>query len=70
MFVLRADKTCLTVEQSELVTSGSVNVYQVQFDFSDEWDGLRKAAVFRGGGKRISVALGERMECAQSRGKR
>ena len=63
MFVLRADKTCLTVEQSELVTSGSVNVYQVQFDFSDEWDGLRKTAVFRGGGKRISVALGENGVC-------
>ena len=47
MFVLYADKTQLTVRQKEPITSGSSNTYQVRFEFSPEWDGLAKAAVFQ-----------------------
>ena len=49
MFVLYADKTQLTVRQKEPITSGSSNTYQVRFEFSPEWDGLAKAAVFQAG---------------------
>ena len=46
MIRLHADDQTLVVEQSELLVSGSVNVYQVQFTFSDQWEGLDKTAVF------------------------
>lgn len=49
MFVLYADKTQLTVRQKEPVTSGSSKAYQVRFEFSPEWDGLAKVAVFQAG---------------------
>ena len=47
MIRLHADDQTLTVEQSELLVSGSVNVYQVQFSFSDRWEELDKTAVFQ-----------------------
>lgn len=59
MFVLYADKTKLSIQEKEQVTSGSVNVYQVHIDFSGEWDGLDKVAVFRAGIRTVSVLLGE-----------
>lgn len=55
MFELYADKVKLTVRKKEQVTSGSVNVYPVRFDFSPDWDGLDKVAVFRAGDKTVSV---------------
>lgn len=57
MFVLYADKTQLTVRQKEPITSGSSNAYQVRFEFSPEWDGLAKAAVFQAGCAEKSVIL-------------
>ena len=39
------------------MTSGSVNVYQVQFEFSEDWEGLTKTAVFEAGGESRSVLL-------------
>lgn len=41
------------------MTSGSVGVYTVQFEFSQEWDGLDKTAVFQAGpdGESMSVIL-------------
>lgn len=47
MFVLTANKSQLKVDQFELLVSGSVNLYTVRFEFSDEWNGLDKIAVFR-----------------------
>lgn len=55
MFELYADKVKLTLRKKEQVTSGSVNVYPVKFDFSPDWDGLDKVAVFRAGDKTVSV---------------
>jgi len=63
MFKFYADKNKLTVQQKEPVTSGSVNVYRVQFVFSPEWDGLTRTAVFRGGEETWSVLLDETDEC-------
>lgn len=57
MFELYADKNKLAVRRREPVTSGSVNVYSIRFVFSAEWQGLRKTAVFRAGGKSASVLL-------------
>ncbi len=64
MFILYADKNKLTVRQRESVTSGSVNVYPVRFGFSEDWDGLTRTAVFRGGGEVWSVLLDDTGECS------
>lgn len=58
IFILYAEKNRLTVQAREPVTSGSVNVCAVQFDFSEDWEGLAKTACFRAGGKTVSVPLG------------
>lgn len=63
MFVLYADKTQLAVREKEPVTSGSVNVYQAQFEFSDDWDGLTRTAVFQAGSVSRSVLLDESGTC-------
>ena len=63
MFQLYADKTKLTVRQREPVTSGSVNVYEARFEFSPDWDGLTRTAVFKSGSQAISVLLDETGQC-------
>ncbi len=63
MFILYANKTQLTVRQREPTTSGSVNVYQAHFEFSPDWDGLTRTAVFKAGAASKSVLLGESGEC-------
>lgn len=47
---------------TELITSGSVNVYPVAINFNSDWDGLVRTAVFRAGGASISVLLDDN-EC-------
>lgn len=67
MFVLYADKTKLSVRQREPLTSGSVNVYAVRFEFSEDWEGLTPTAVFRCSGRKdeaVSVRLDETGACA------
>lgn len=59
MFVLYADKNQLTVREKEPITSGSVNVYQAQFEFSADWDGLEKTAVFQAGCAEKAVPLSD-----------
>lgn len=63
MFVLQADKNQLTVQKREAVTSGSVNAFQARFEFSADWGGLTKKAVFRAGGVSRAVLLDETGEC-------
>ena len=63
MFVLYADKTQLTVRQKEPVTSGSVNVYPVRFEFSPDWDGMTKIACFRSGAQTVTELLDGTGEC-------
>lgn len=63
MFSIHAEKTQLTVHQREPITSGSVNVYTVCFDFSDDWDGLEKTATFRFHGQAVSTVLDENNKC-------
>lgn len=63
MFALYANKNQLTVRQRETLTSGSVNVCEVQFEFSSDWDGLTRTAVFRAGDTAVSVLLDESESC-------
>lgn len=63
MFILYAKKNQLTVRDREPITSGSVNIYSVQFEFSKDWDGLEKIAVFRTGKETVSVHLDASGQC-------
>ena len=63
MFILYADKTNLALRQREPLTSGSVNVNTVRFEFSKDWEGLARTAVFRSGGEPVSVLLDETNQC-------
>lgn len=63
MFILYANKNQLTVRKREPVTSGSANVYAARFEFSTDWQGLTRIAVFRGSGKTLTVLLDESGEC-------
>ncbi len=64
MFILYANKTQLTVRAREPLTSGSVNAYEARFEFSPDWEGLTKTAVFKAGNEVRSVLLGEDSQCA------
>lgn len=64
MFDLYVGKNQLTLRQREPVTSGSVNVYTVQFTFSQEWDSLDRTAVFRCGDNSVSVLLDKSGTCS------
>lgn len=63
MFILYAEKTRLSVQKSEPVTSGSVNVYPVRFQFSPDWDGMVPTAVFRADWKTYAMVLDQNGEC-------
>lgn len=63
MFILYADKTRLTLREREQLTSGAANVYQVQFQFSEDWTGLARTACFRAGPETVSVLLDESGQC-------
>lgn len=63
MFSLYVEKNLISILRKEPVTSGSVNVYPVHYEFSPDWDGLTRTAVFRAGDRQISVPLPESGEC-------
>ncbi len=63
MFTLDVQKSCLTVHKKEMLTSGSRNVYEVQFLFDDDWDGLTKTAVFHAGDRTFSVQIDDSGKC-------
>ena len=63
MFLLSAGKSNLAVLQKGVITSGSVNVYDVKFQFDNDWAGLDRIAVFRVGKERVSVPLGDTNTC-------
>lgn len=63
MFILYANKTDLTVRKKEPLTSGSANVYRARFDFSADWDGLERVAVFKAGAESRSVLLDDTGQC-------
>lgn len=64
MFLLQAQKNKLTVIERETLTSGSVNVYSVRFQFSPDWKDLVKTAVFECGGESRSIILNRSDSCS------
>lgn len=63
MFFLQANKNTLFLRKREPITSGSVHANRVRFEFSDEWDGLIKTAVFRAEEQSYEVILPHENEC-------
>lgn len=63
MFMLHADKSSLSVLKKGIITSGAVNVIDVQFQFSPEWNGMDRVAVFKVGTQKTSVVLDENNSC-------
>lgn len=56
MITVKATKNSLSVSNTELMTSGSVNINFVQFEFNEDWAGLAKTAIFQT--KKVSVPIG------------
>ena len=63
MFLLSASKSNLAVLQKDIITSGSVNVFEVKFQFDNSWDNLDRVAVFRVGKKSVSITLDDTNTC-------
>lgn len=63
MFQLKVSKNHLELLEKEIVTSGSVNTYLVEFQFQTDWDGMHKMAVFSAGDCIISVPLEDSNQC-------
>lgn len=57
MFVFYAEKNRLYVMEKELITSGSANIYSVRFEFSPDWDGLERTAIFQAGCRKKAVPI-------------
>lgn len=53
----------LRLRSGELLTSGSVNVNQVKVEFSSDWAGMERVAVFRCGSASVSVLLDGQGQC-------
>ena len=64
MFLLQVRKNSLAVRSWELLSSGAVNENRVRFQFSADWDGLSRTAVFSAGEVSRSVLLAEDTMCA------
>lgn len=63
LFILYAEKNQLTVRHSEPVTSGSGDAYRVRFEFSADWAGLKRMAVFKAGDTSVSILLDRSGAC-------
>ncbi len=63
-FILYADKNKLIVRKRGPLTSGSVGVYPVRFEFSTDWDGLSRTAVFQADGEPVRMLLDESGACS------
>lgn len=62
-FILYADKNKLLVRKRGPLTSGSAGVYLVRFEFSTDWEGLSRTAVFQADGEPARMLLDESGEC-------
>ena len=61
--IIEVRKGMLSAIGQENFTSGSVNVYKVQFRFSKDWDGLTRTAIFKAGKQYRSVLLDKSDGC-------
>lgn len=62
MFVLYVDKSIIHKEAEAPVVSGAAGVYAVHFDFSQDWEGLSRTAIFNGTQK-VQVPLDSSGDC-------
>lgn len=64
MVVISVETRSASVDQKELITSGSVGI-QVHFSFSSDWNGLMRTAVFRKGdsSQKVDIVLDSTNEC-------
>lgn len=46
MFIIQADKSQLTLIESEILVRNAVGVYPIRFNFSDDWKDFAKVAIF------------------------
>ena len=63
MFALHADKNQLVMKEKDIITSGSAGIYEIQLEFSSEWAGLTRTAVFKAGAEKRSILLDETNGC-------
>ena len=63
MFTFKVNKNNIKMIESETVTSGSVNVYDCQFIFSEEWEGLSKTVAFKAGDVAVASILNDSNTC-------
>lgn len=57
MFRIKVKKNNVSVTEKDQMTAGSVNVYPVIFEFSSDWDGLDRIALFKNATKTIRFLL-------------
>jgi len=62
-FILYADKNKLIVRKRGPLTSGSAGVYAVRFEFSPDWEGLSRTAVFQADGEPARMLLDKSGAC-------
>lgn len=63
MITITIGKADATTADKVTLTSGMVKAVRVAFNFSEEWDGLNKVAVFSNGSTTIDVNIDEADEC-------
>lgn len=63
MFYFYASARKVEIKKTDTLVSDSINVYPCKFQFSADWNGLVKTAVFRAGTSAIEVLLDESLQC-------
>lgn len=63
MFYFYVSARKVEIKKTDTLVSDSVNVYPCKFQFSADWNGLVKTAVFRAGTNAIEILLDGSFEC-------
>ena len=63
MFICNVNKNNINVTERETITSGSVNAFECEFVFSDDWDILQSTVSFKAADTVISVMLDNNNRC-------
>lgn len=63
MFWFYASARKIEIKKSDTLVSDSINVYPCKFQFSNDWNGLTKTAVFKAGSQAVEVLLDGECQC-------
>ena len=63
MLIFNVEKSNISVTSREVITSGSVNVHDCQFVFSEDWNELNKTVVFKADGVAVATLLDDNNMC-------